>query len=48
MVLFDGQDYGGPMPIPTILDNLLAAKKIRPLVAILVDNQSEESARSRP
>ena len=43
LVLFDGQDYRGPMPIPTILDNLVAAKKIRPLVAILVDNQSEES-----
>ena len=43
LVLFDGQDYRGPMPIPTILDNLVAAKKIHPLVAILVDNQSEES-----
>jgi enterochelin esterase-like enzyme len=43
LVLFDGQDYRGPMPIPTILDNLVAAKKIRPLVAILVDNPSEES-----
>ncbi|HYV23740.1 MAG TPA: alpha/beta hydrolase-fold protein [Pyrinomonadaceae bacterium] len=43
LVLFDGQDYRGPMPIPTILDNLIAAKKIRPLVAILVDNPSEES-----
>jgi enterochelin esterase-like enzyme len=43
LVLFDGQDYRGPMPIPTILDNLLAAKKIRPLVAILVDNPSEET-----
>jgi enterochelin esterase-like enzyme len=43
LVLFDGQDYRGPMPIPTILDNLLAAKKIRPLVAILVDNLNEES-----
>lgn len=43
LVLFDGQDYRGPMPMPTILDNLLAAKKIRPLVAILVDNLSEES-----
>ena len=43
LVLFDGQDYRGPMPIPTILDNLLAAKKIRPLVAILVDNLDEES-----
>jgi len=43
LVLFDGQDYRGPMPIPTILDNLVAAKKIRPLVAILVDNLSAES-----
>ncbi len=43
LVLFDGQDYRGPMPIPTILDNLVTAKKIRPLVAILVDNLSEES-----
>ncbi len=43
LVLFDGQDFRGPMPIPTILDNLLAAKKIRPLVAILVDNLSDES-----
>ena len=43
LVLFDGQDYRGPMPIPTILDNLLAAKKIRPVVAILVDNLSDQS-----
>lgn len=43
LVLFDGQDFRGPIPIPTILDNLVAAKKIRPLVAILVDNPSEES-----
>jgi len=43
LVLFDGQDYRGLVPIPTILDNLVAAKKIRPLVAILVDNPSEES-----
>ena len=43
LVLFDGQDYRGPMPIPTILDNLVAAKKIRPLVTILVDNLNEES-----
>ncbi len=43
LVLLDGQDYRGPIPIPTILDNLVAAKKIRPLVAILVDNLSEES-----
>jgi enterochelin esterase family protein len=43
LVLFDGEKHLGPTPIPTILDNLVAAKKIRPLVAILVDNPSEES-----
>jgi enterochelin esterase family protein len=43
LVLFDGEKFRGPTPIPTILDNLVAAKKIRPLVAILVDNLSEES-----
>jgi enterochelin esterase family protein len=43
LVLFDGQDCRGRIPIPTILDNLLAAKKIRPLVAILVDNLNEET-----
>ena len=43
LILFDGQDCRGRIPIPTILDNLLAAKKIRPLVAILVDNLNEES-----
>jgi len=43
LVLFDGQDYRGPMPMPTILDNLVAAKKIRPMVAILVDNLDEAS-----
>jgi len=43
LVLFDGQDFRGPMPIPTILDNLIAAKKIHPLVAILVDNLNEAS-----
>ena len=43
LVLFDGQDFRGPMPIPTILDNLMAAKKIRPVVAILIDNTSEAS-----
>ena len=43
LVLFDGQDYRGPMPMPTILDNLVTAKKIRPLVAVLIDNLNEES-----
>ncbi|HEX3145095.1 MAG TPA: alpha/beta hydrolase-fold protein, partial [Pyrinomonadaceae bacterium] len=43
LVLFDGEKHLGPTPIPTILDNLIAAKKIGPLVAILVDNLSERS-----
>ncbi len=40
LVLFDGQAYRGVIPTPTILDNLVASKKIHPLVALLVDNVS--------
>jgi len=43
LIVFDGQAYGGQsdpgpvtVPTPTILDNLIAAKKIGPTVAILV------------
>ena len=39
LILFDGgTTYQSRIPTPTILDNLYAAGKIRPTVAVLVDN----------
>jgi enterochelin esterase-like enzyme len=39
IVLFDGQAYLGDIPAPTILDNLIADKKLLPVVAVLVHQQ---------
>jgi enterochelin esterase family protein len=39
LICFDGSSYISDIPAPTILDNLLAADKIRPTVAIMVDNE---------
>jgi enterochelin esterase-like enzyme len=38
LILFDGFDYLHEIPTPTILDNLVRAKQIPELVAVLVDN----------
>jgi enterochelin esterase-like enzyme len=38
LILFDGEAYRSDVPTPTILDNLVASKKIHPLVALLVDS----------
>jgi hypothetical protein len=39
--LFDGWDYRRRIPLPTILDNLIASRKIIPLAAILIHNESQ-------
>jgi enterochelin esterase family protein len=38
VILFDGEAYRDEIPTPTILDNLVASRKIQPLVALLVDS----------
>jgi enterochelin esterase family protein len=51
VIVFDGDTYGGGgegvvlIPTPTILDNLIAAKKIRPVVAVLIPNSSGHRSR---
>lgn len=42
LVLFDGDTVRGPMPFPTILDNLIDAGRIPPMVAVLVDSLTQE------
>jgi enterochelin esterase-like enzyme len=46
LILFDGWSYLKRVPVPTILDNLLAQHRIPPCVAVLVDN-AEGAARDR-
>jgi len=45
LVLFDGEDYGDGVqilvPTPTVLDNLIAQKKIPPVVLVLVNADSQ-------
>src|SRR5260370_7150824 len=43
LVLFDGQYYTSTVPAPRILDNMISQGTIPPLVAVLIDNISEES-----
>jgi enterochelin esterase-like enzyme len=42
LVLFDGDTVRGPMPFPTILDNLINDARIPPMVAVLVDSLTQE------
>ena len=37
VVLFDGVDYLSGIPTPTILDNLIAQKRLPPTVALMID-----------
>lgn len=41
LIVFDGWDYRRLIPLPTILDNLIASRKITPLVAVLIHNESQ-------
>ena len=41
LLVFDGEDYRRLIPLPTILDNLIAGKKITPMVAILIDGEDQ-------
>ena len=43
LVVLDGRTYTSEVPGPTILDNLLAAGRIPPLVAVFVANPSAEA-----
>ncbi len=43
LVMFDGAAYIGAAPTPVILDNLIAEKKIPPLVAAFVGNPTSSS-----
>jgi enterochelin esterase-like enzyme len=40
LILMDGEAYTSDIPVPTILDNLKAANRIPPLVAVFIDNVS--------
>jgi enterochelin esterase-like enzyme len=41
LIVFDGWDYRRLIPLSTILDNLIATRKITPLEAILIHNESQ-------
>lgn len=40
LVVFDGEEYLTEIPLPSMLDSLLAANRIAPMVAVLVDDSS--------
>jgi enterochelin esterase-like enzyme len=46
LVVLDGRFFTFAVKAPTILDNLLAERRIRPLVAVMVDNPGETWERS--
>ncbi len=43
LLLFDGMAYINPIPTPTILDNLLAAGRLRPLIAVILDSLDQQT-----
>ena len=43
LIVFDGERYVDDVNVPVMLDNLIAADKIAPTVAVLISNPSSES-----
>jgi len=42
LLVFDGGEYVSSIPVPTMLDNLIAAKRIAPMVAVFVASPDEQ------
>jgi enterochelin esterase-like enzyme len=42
LLTFDGGEFVGSVPGPTILDNLIAAKRIAPMIAVFVGSAEEQ------
>ncbi len=40
LLVFDGEEYLAAIPLPAMLDSLIAARKLRPTVALLLDDSS--------
>ena len=43
LVTFDGEEYKNIIPLPIILDNLIANKKINPTIAIFIDSKNQKA-----
>lgn len=48
LVLFDGEQYTSAVPVPVILDNLLAAGRMPPLAALFIGNAPGARPRELP
>jgi enterochelin esterase-like enzyme len=42
LLVFDGGEFVSSIPVPTMLDNLVAAKRIAPMVAVFVASSDEQ------
>ena len=45
VVLTDGESYQALIPVPTILDNLIAQRSIPPVIALLIDTPNQTRSR---